>query len=267
MCPRRSTRSSRPGWPKTPTSAMPPPSSWPMPPATRSPSPLPGRHRAHRPLPRPSRRRPHRRSGRHSCHRPAGRDGRLLAPAKPRSTPQRRPPATWSRRASVRLHCHRRRHRRRHCIIASRDRSGTRSLPARVRSSRRRRHPRHRRSGPMAAQVVLPFTGLNTPGCGGGHASAPSTSPTVNNRVVKLAAGSNAQEVLPFTGLSDPGGVAVDAAGTVYVTDGQQQPGGEAGGGLDTRRCCRSPASTAPSVWRWMPPATSTSPTGATIGW
>jgi len=28
-----------------------------------------------------------------------------------------------------------------------------------------------------------------------------------------------AQQVLPFTGLSDPGGVAVDGAGTLYVTD------------------------------------------------
>jgi serine/threonine-protein kinase len=38
-------------------------------------------------------------------------------------------------------------------------------------------------------------------------------------RVVMLAAGSTAQTVLPFTGLNDPGGVAVDTAGSVYVTD------------------------------------------------
>jgi serine/threonine-protein kinase len=40
-----------------------------------------------------------------------------------------------------------------------------------------------------------------------------------NNRVVRLAAGSSAQAVLPFTGLSKPGGVAVDAAGNLYVAD------------------------------------------------
>jgi DNA-binding beta-propeller fold protein YncE len=37
-----------------------------------------------------------------------------------------------------------------------------------------------------------------------------------NQQVVKLAAGSSTQTVLPFTGLD----VAVEAAGTVYVTDG-----------------------------------------------
>jgi serine/threonine-protein kinase len=40
-----------------------------------------------------------------------------------------------------------------------------------------------------------------------------------NNRVLKLAAGSNTQTVLPFTGLSDPQGVAVDTAGDVYIVD------------------------------------------------
>ena len=49
---------------------------------------------------------------------------------------------------------------------------------------------------------------------------ATSTSPThLNNRVLKLAAGSATQSVLPFTGLDDPGGVAVDTAGNLYVTD------------------------------------------------
>ena len=40
-----------------------------------------------------------------------------------------------------------------------------------------------------------------------------------NNRVLKLAAGSNTPTVLPFTGLNNPDGVAVDTAGNVYVTD------------------------------------------------
>jgi serine/threonine-protein kinase len=35
----------------------------------------------------------------------------------------------------------------------------------------------------------------------------------------KLAAGSATPTVLPFTGLDQPYGVAVDAAGNVYVTD------------------------------------------------
>jgi serine/threonine protein kinase, bacterial len=42
----------------------------------------------------------------------------------------------------------------------------------------------------------------------------------LNNRVVKLAAGSTTPVVLPFTGLHEPGAVAVDAAGDLYVTDG-----------------------------------------------
>jgi serine/threonine-protein kinase len=40
-----------------------------------------------------------------------------------------------------------------------------------------------------------------------------------NQRVLKLAAGSNSPDVLPFTGLSQPTGVAVDARGNVYVAD------------------------------------------------
>ena len=54
----------------------------------------------------------------------------------------------------------------------------------------------------------------------------------------------------------------MDAAGDLYVTDCRQQSGGEIGGGLEPPRpCCRSPGSTVPPVWRWTPPATSTSPT------
>ncbi|OOK76173.1 NHL repeat family protein [Mycobacterium kansasii] len=40
-----------------------------------------------------------------------------------------------------------------------------------------------------------------------------------NNRVLKLAAGSNTPSTLPFTDLNFPYGVAVDNAGNVYVTD------------------------------------------------
>jgi DNA-binding beta-propeller fold protein YncE len=41
--------------------------------------------------------------------------------------------------------------------------------------------------------------------------------------VVKLASGSGTPSVLPFTGLNLPLGVAVDAAGNVYVTDDSNQ--------------------------------------------
>ena len=41
-----------------------------------------------------------------------------------------------------------------------------------------------------------------------------------DDRVLKLAAGSNTQVVLPFTGLKGVVDVAVDPAGNVYVVDG-----------------------------------------------
>ena len=62
----------------------------------------------------------------------------------------------------------------------------------------------HRPNGPAVWRWIPPAT---------------STSPTQNNRVLKLAAGSGTQTVLPFTGLNEPAGVAVDTAGNVYVTD------------------------------------------------
>ena len=73
-----------------------------------------------------------------------------------------------------------------------------------------------------APQAVLPFTGLNLGTAGGVAVDSAGNLYVVdglNNRVVKLAAGSSAQAVLPFTGLSVPKGVAVDAAGNLYVTD------------------------------------------------
>jgi sugar lactone lactonase YvrE len=79
-------------------------------------------------------------------------------------------------------------------------------------------------------QFALPFSGLQTP-----HGVAVDTAGNVyvadtgTNRVLKLAAGSNTQTVLPFNGLdfsvegvkfsTGTAGVAVDAAGTVYVAD------------------------------------------------
>jgi serine/threonine protein kinase, bacterial len=42
-----------------------------------------------------------------------------------------------------------------------------------------------------------------------------------NNRIVKLAAGSSSQTVVPFDQSLGPRGVAVDAAGNIYVTDGR----------------------------------------------
>jgi serine/threonine-protein kinase len=44
--------------------------------------------------------------------------------------------------------------------------------------------------------------------------------------VLKLAAGSATPTVLPFTGLGSPDGVAVDAAGNLYVTDAGNWPAG-----------------------------------------
>ena len=113
-----------------------------------------------------------------------------------------------------------------------------------------------------STQTVLPFTGLSTTLGGVAVDSAGNLYVTdfANDRVVRLAAGSSTQTVLPFTGLSGPQGVAVDSAGNLYVADPLQQPGAETGGGLEqARRCCRSPTSSNPGLWRWTPPATSTS--------
>jgi DNA-binding beta-propeller fold protein YncE len=50
--------------------------------------------------------------------------------------------------------------------------------------------------------------------------SAGTVYVTGNNRVLKLAAGSSTPTELPFTDLDGPHGVAVDSAGSVYITDG-----------------------------------------------
>jgi serine/threonine protein kinase, bacterial len=67
---------------------------------------------------------------------------------------------------------------------------------------------------------VLPFTGVSVPwGIGVDNAGDVFVTEHDNNKVVKLAAGSNAPTVLPLTGLNTPLGVVVDAAGNVLVAD------------------------------------------------
>ena len=76
---------------------------------------------------------------------------------------------------------------------------------------------------------AMPFTGLRLPhGVAVDAAGNVYVAETRTNQILKLAPGSNTQTVLPFTGLdlSDGGvidgstaGLAVDAAGNVYVSD------------------------------------------------
>jgi sugar lactone lactonase YvrE len=84
--------------------------------------------------------------------------------------------------------------------------------------------PNDRSNGPTppaAHQTLLPFTGLTYPSDMAVDAAGDVyVTDSVNNRVLKLAAGSNDKAVLPFTGLNRPGGVAVNGAGDVYVADG-----------------------------------------------
>ena len=83
--------------------------------------------------------------------------------------------------------------------------------------------PNDRSSGPPpppARQSVLPFKGLTYPSDMAVNATGDVyVTDSENDRVLKLAAGSNQQAVLPFTGLNKPRGVAVDSAGDVYVAD------------------------------------------------
>ena len=75
-------------------------------------------------------------------------------------------------------------------------------------------------AGTGAQNEPLPFTGLNNPaGVAVDSAGNFYVVDGLNNRVVKLAAGSGAETELPFTGLNHPRDVAVDSAGNLYVTD------------------------------------------------
>jgi serine/threonine-protein kinase len=81
-------------------------------------------------------------------------------------------------------------------------------------------HPAPTASG----QTVLPFNGLDFRLSPSGVAldsenNVYVSSESMYGRVVKLAPGSSTPTVLPFGGLYQPQAVAVDTAGTVYVTD------------------------------------------------
>jgi len=78
---------------------------------------------------------------------------------------------------------------------------------------------------PPGTPVVVPFTGLNAPaGVAEDHADNLSVTDYLNNRVLKLAAGSSSQTAMPFPQLSMPDDVTVDSAGNVFVADYANDP-------------------------------------------
>ena len=75
-------------------------------------------------------------------------------------------------------------------------------------------------NAPTPRQTVLPFTGLTYPSSVAADAAGNVyVTDTGNDRVLKLAPGSNEPAVLPFTPLHSPGAVAVDTTGNIYVSD------------------------------------------------
>ena len=101
-------------------------------------------------------------------------------------------------------------------------------------------HHRH-----QVRQVVLPFPGVREPydvavdtagnvyiADANNTAGAATPADANTNRVLKLPAGSGTPFTLPFTGLKNPSGVAVDAAGVLYVADANT-PGAQTGGGIE----------------------------------
>ena len=71
---------------------------------------------------------------------------------------------------------------------------------------------------------------------------------------------------MPFTCLNAPTGVAVDAAGGVYVADANNKRVVELAAGSSSQTVLPFTGLSQPRGWRWTPRAASTSPT-ATIGW
>ena len=110
----------------------------------------------------------------------------------------------------------------------------------------------------------LPFTGLNRPNGVAVDRAGDVYVVDENNRVLKLPPGSTSAVQLPFTGLNTPSDIAVDAPGNVYVVDAGDRRVLKLAVGSTTPRRCLLPTSAYPTVLRWTPPETSTSPTKST---
>ncbi len=108
---------------------------------------------------------------------------------------------------------------------------------------------------------VLPFAGLSAPdGVAVDAAGDLYVTDQGNNRVLKLAAGSNTPTVLPFTGLDHATGAAWTAPAISTSPTGATTGCSSCRPDRIPKSSCRSLGTSIPVVWRWMPPATSTSP-------